>query len=133
DLLDGGVDESVAARILSAEIRPAELSEPLAAWREARDTIASNFADERRDELKNDLMTTVDDARQLLDLLAETVGDIEEWLDYAETRRRLSELGLSEHLEFCESEWVERELVPKIVERAVLERWADCVLASDGG
>jgi hypothetical protein len=131
DLLEGGVDDSAAARILSTEIVPAELSGPLGAWREARDQIASNFADQRGDEVKKDLMTTVRDTRELLDLLAQTVGDIEEWFDFAAARRGLNELGVGESLDFCEAQRVEGAAVTRVIERAVLERWADAILQSD--
>ena len=46
-------------------------------------------------------------------------------------RSRLLELGVVEPLEFCESRSLDAELVPHVVERAVLERWADEVMASD--
>ncbi len=40
-------------------------------------------------------------------------------------------LGVEEPLEFCEIKAIEAELIPAVVERAVLERWADCVIEAD--
>jgi hypothetical protein len=133
ELLDWTVDEEAAARIQSSRIPPEELGEPLARWKTARVAIAANFDERRGDEVQSDLMTTVEDARALLTDLGETVGDIEEWFDYSRERERLEELGVAEPLEFCESERVPRGELPSLIERAVLERWADAVIERDQG
>ena len=130
-LVDSEIDDAVAGRLLSVQIPATELSEPLAAWLSARDGICANFASGKREELQKDFMTTVDDARDLLRLLRDTLPDIEEWFEYAETRVRLISLGVQEPLEFCESKALDAELIPAVIERAVLERWADCVIDAD--
>lgn len=132
-LVDAAIEDDVAARLLSLQIPTTELSEPLANWLRARDTICANFEEGKREELQQDFMTTVDDARHLLHLLRETLPDVDEWFEYAESRARLVGLGVQEPLEFCESKAIEAELVPSIVERSVLERWADCVIGADKG
>jgi REase_MTES_1575/Protein of unknown function (DUF4011)/Protein of unknown function (DUF3320)/AAA domain len=133
ELLDWSIDDETALRLETARLSPTELGEPLAAWKGARDTIASNFIESRREEVRRDLMTTVDDARQLLAELAESVGDIQEWFDYAHARERLVELGVREPVESCESEHVPRADLPRVIERAVLERWADAIIELDKG
>jgi hypothetical protein len=130
-LLGSAIDESVAARLLSADIPSGELSELLTGWLSARDAICSHFAAGRREELKQDFMTTVDDAHDLLSLLRETLADIEEWFEYAEARDQLIALGAQEPLEFCESQAVDAKSVLPVIERALLERWADSVIEGD--
>ena len=130
-LVESPIEDDVAERLLSVRIPVADLSVPLKDWLTARDKICSNFADGRREELQQDFMTTVEDARELLGLLRSTLPDIEEWFDYAEARTRLVELGVREPLEFCEDKGLGAELVSAVIERAVLERWADCVIAAD--
>jgi hypothetical protein len=130
-LVDSEIDEEVAARLLSSAIPPSELDEPLSQWVVTRDAICGNFASGRREELQQDFMTTVDDAQDLLGALRETLADIEEWFEYSESRSRLLDLGVAEPLEFCESRSLDAQLVPHVVERAVLERWADEIMASD--
>ena len=130
-LVDSEIDDDVAGRLVSAQIPAAELSEPLTNWLGARDAICGNFASGKREELQQDFMTTVDDARDLLHLLRDTLPDIDEWFEYSEARSRLITLGVQEPLEFCESQALDAELVPAVLERAVLERWADSVIEAD--
>jgi hypothetical protein len=122
------IDEESAERLLSVAIPPAELRETLTAWTAARDRISANFAVDRREEIREDLATTVHDVRELLDLLARTLADIDEWLDYSASRTQLVSLGLEEPVEFCESHRLEADSVAPVIERGVLERWADCVV-----
>jgi hypothetical protein len=130
-LMGSEIDDDVASRLLSSSIPPSELDEPLSEWVTARDAICGNFATGRREELQQDFMTTVDDAQDLLRALRETLADIEEWFEYSDSRSRLVEQGVAEPLEFCESRALDAQAVPDVVERSVLERWADEVMASD--
>lgn len=131
DLIGRELDEEAVRRLLSSAIDPSELAEPLDTWTTARDAVASNFADDRKREIQHDLMTTPDDARALLAELALTVGDIEEWFEYAGARETMVELGLAPTVEFCETERVDRDRLAEVVERAVLEAWADDVIEQD--
>lgn len=130
-LVGSEIDDDVASRLLSSSIPPSELDEPLAEWAAARDAICGNFAPGRREELQQDFMTTVDDARELLRALRETLADILEWFEYSDSRARLIEQGVKEPLEFCEARALDAQAVPDVIERAVLERWADEVMALD--
>jgi hypothetical protein len=130
-LVDSEIDEGVAVQLLSARIPPTEVGEPLSSWATARDALCCNFADGKRGELQQDFMTTFEDARDLLVLLRETLPDIEEWFEYSDARSQLIDLGAREPLEFCEEEALDAETIPDVIERAVLERWADEVMASD--
>lgn len=130
-LLDWNVDEEAATRMQSSRIAPDELGDSLSRWKAARSAIASNFEESRGREIESDLMTTVEDAQALLVDLGQTVGDTEEWFDYSRERERLKELGIGEPLEFCESERVPRSELPSLIERAVLERWADAIIELD--
>jgi hypothetical protein len=130
-LLDWDVDGDVARRLLAADIPPEDLAQCLARWKKARTTLAGNFDERRANEIQADLMTTVDEARDLLAALGATVGDIEEWFEYSRDRERLESLGVAEPLYFCERERVPRAEVAPLIERAVLERWADDVIEAD--
>lgn len=131
DLLGRGIDEEAAQRLTSSALEPDELARLLDTWTTARDAVASNFADGRKQEIQRDLMTTPDDAHALLGDLATSVGDIEEWFEYAGARARMVDLGLEPTIAFCESERVPRDKLAEVVERAVLEAWADDVIEQD--
>jgi very-short-patch-repair endonuclease len=131
ELLEWDIDEDVASRLQSTDIPPDDLTDCLTRWKKARATIAANFDARRADEIQADLMTTVDEARELLSELGATVGDIEEWFEYSRERARLEELGVGEPVRFCERERVLRDEVAPLIERAVLERWADDVIEAD--
>ncbi len=130
-LLEWEIDEEAARRLQSTDISPDELADALARWKKAGATIAANFDERRADEIQADLMTTVREARDLLAGLGATVGDIEEWLEYCRERARLERLGVAEPVQFCVRERVPRDEVCPLIERAVLERWADDVIESD--
>jgi very-short-patch-repair endonuclease len=130
-LLGERVGEEVARSVLSARIPARELAEALAGWLSKRDLICTNFEPARRPEVREDLMTTVGDARELLGLLRDTVPDIEVWFDYTSAREELVALGVEEPIEFCESQVLDAKAVPLVVERAMLERWADCIIKGD--
>jgi very-short-patch-repair endonuclease len=125
------ISPAAAQRIQTLELRWAEVDDAFATWGKGRDAVLAHFHRSRRDELQSDLETTFDDADELLALLAETVGDIDEWVDHQNARTRLEGLHLGEVVEFCVSERVSAEALPRIMERACLERWADTAIAGE--
>ena len=130
-LLGGPATTSAAERLTSIQLNWSELDTALNHWHRSRDVIVANFLDSRAVEVRSDLNTTFVDASDLLDHLARTIGDIDEWVEHRSTRERLDELNVGGVIDFCESARVAARDVPEVVERACLERWADIVIEED--
>ena len=132
-LLGGPATTSAAERLTSIRLNWSELDTALNYWHRSRDVIVANFLDSRAVEVRSDLNTTFADVSDLLNHLARTIGDIDEWVEYRSTRERLDELNVGGVIDFCESARVAARDVPEVVERACLERWADVVIEEDNG
>ena len=130
-LLGGPATTSAAERLTSIWLNWSELDTALNHWHRSRDVIVASFLDSRAVEVRSDLNTTFVDASDLLNHLARTIGDIDEWVEYQSTRERLDELNVGGVIDFCESARVAARDVPEVVERACLERWADVVIEED--
>jgi very-short-patch-repair endonuclease len=129
--LGGPVHRLVAEELLRTPVRSAEVREHLIVWMKAATRVTEEFTDRRAQEIHEVLTQRFDDAEVLLDELSRTVGDVEEWSAHTAAWSALEQAGLRPVLEFCAERWVDGDLVPKIVERALLEAWADDVLNSD--
>jgi hypothetical protein len=130
--LSGGVlSSSAAERAQTVELHSAELDSALAGWCRSRDLVLGHFADWRASALREELDSHFSDAADLLTVLQETVGDIEEWMEYRGARERLEELGVADVASFCEAHRVPADAVPEVVERACLESWVDSILRTD--
>ncbi len=125
------ISSGAAQRVRTLELNWSELDDALADWYRTRDVVLDNFVQERCDELRSDLDTTFADAKQLLAALNETLGDIDEWVEHQSAREELRNLNAAEVIGFCTSNRVASDDVPRIVERACLERWADAVIDED--
>src|SRR5260370_24010237 len=132
-LLGGPATTSAAERLTSIWLNWSELDTELNHWHRSRDVIVASFLDSRAVEVRSDLNTTCAAVSDLLNHLARTIGDIDEWVEYRSTRERLDELNVGGVIDFCESTRVAARDVPKVVERACLERWADVVIETDRG
>lgn len=93
--------------------------------------IADLFFQPWRDQLTDDFRVSLDDGRALLAELAKTIGDIDEWCRYADARQELLDNGLAPVVEFLEEQRVNAADVGEVVERSILERWTDAVIAGD--
>jgi len=129
--LGGPVHRRVAEALLGTTATPDELRNALTSWHKATARITSEFTDRRASEVATELQGNYDDIVSLLDELARTVGDIDEWASYADSRSRLEHAGLQSVIAFCAERKVDASLVRPVVERALLEAWADDVLDSD--
>lgn len=132
-LLGGPATTSAAERLTSIWLNWSELDTALNHWHRSRDVIVASFLDFRAVEVRSDLNTTFADVSDLLNHLARTIGDIDEWVEYRSTRERLDVLNVGGVIDFCESARVAARHVPDVVERACLERWADVVIVEDKG
>jgi very-short-patch-repair endonuclease len=130
-LLGGPASTSAAERLTSIRLDWSELDTTLDRWHQSREIVVASFFDSRAAEVRSDLNTTFADVVDLLNHLARTIGDIDEWVEYQSARERLNELKMGEVIGFCESTRVGAGDVPGVVERACLERWADVVIEED--
>jgi very-short-patch-repair endonuclease len=130
--INGGPLTSLAAeRTQTADVRSADLDQALIGWFAARDHVLAYFTEGRASVLRAELDSHFSDVTELLEALKETVGDIEEWLEYCRARERLAELGVSDVASFCETHRIPAEHLTDVVERACLEGWLDDVLRTD--
>ena len=99
-------------------------------WRRAREALLEAFDVARRTDLSAEL-DDFDDARDLITALSEDTGGKDEWLAYQSCRVALGVRGLYAAVAFCISERVPPWQVPKVIERAVLQEWAERELRTD--
>lgn len=132
-LLGGPVTPASAERLASVDLNWRDLDGALDGWHRARDIVVGNFIDQRAVEVRSDLGTTFEDVREFLDHLANTIGDIDVWVEFQRARELLAALKVGGVVDFCESGRAAASEVPEIVERACLERWADAVIEEDRG
>jgi len=66
-----------------------------------------------------------DDARDLITALREDTGGKDEWHVYQASRAALAAHGLDVAVDFCISERVPAGQVPRVIERTLLQEWAE--------
>jgi len=106
------------------------LENAAAAWRSARDSLLAAFDAGRRDALRADLDDYADADDFLRTLRQDTAGQ-DEWHAYQRARAALAGFGLADAVAYCVAQRVPAEQVPSVVERALLQGWAEQVLQSD--
>ena len=111
-------------------IQTAYLEQAAEAWSLARDALLEAFNAERQREMTGEL-DDYDDARDLIEALREDTGGQDEWRVYQSCRSALAAHGLDVAIEFCIAEGVPPQQVAQILERALLQEWADHHLATD--
>lgn len=131
DACGGAIKPRHAASLLATSARSTDLTGLLQRWDKSKEELLEVFADHRRVELASDLDVSFDDAEVLLADLGSTLGDIEIWSLYATALDSLGEVGLHAVTQYCVETKVAADEVAGIVERAVLEAWADSVIADD--
>jgi very-short-patch-repair endonuclease len=121
--------DAQAKAATAARMTP-NLDKAAATWLTARNSLLAAFAPDRHASLTADL----DDYREADDLLRtlrrDTAGQ-DEWHAYRSARSALEARGLGDVAAFCERQRVPEEQVPAIVERALLQGWAEYVLGED--
>jgi hypothetical protein len=100
------------------------------AWQEACRTLLAAFSPHRRQELAAELddYQTGDD---LLEAMFNDVSGQDEWHAYQAAQASLAAHGMGAAIEFCVAERIEPEQVPRVIERALLQEWADYQLRTD--
>lgn len=125
------LSEELAQTIVTTGWKPDALEERLALWEKSERALLSHFSPSRAAELAADLEVSFDEGGALLVDLDATRGDIEEWFAYADATRRLCSEGLEEAVSFCVRRKLPGDSLADVVERTVLEAWAEAVIATD--
>ena len=100
------------------------------AWRQAKEAVLTAFSPERRAELDAEL----DDhtgAAGLITVMFDDTGGREEWHAYQAARASLAVHGLDVATDFCVAEQVEPAQVPQVIEKALLQEWAEHHIRTD--
>jgi hypothetical protein len=100
------------------------------AWQRAREALLEAFDVGRRPDLAAEL-DDFDDARDLIAALREDTGGKDEWHVYQACRAALAAHGLDVAIDFCILECVPSRQVPQVIERALLQEWAEHHLRTD--
>lgn len=132
DLCGGPLPAKTAEAIRQSGLTPDELGERMGRWDKAERMLLDAFSPSRAADIAADLEVSFDDGVALLEELAATRGDIEEWGTHAEATRTLEEDGLVEVVRFCVERRLPGDQVAGVVERALLEAWSDAVVSRDG-
>jgi hypothetical protein len=126
-----------AAALTPAHLKAAESAVPTArlpaaaeAWRQARDALMAAFNPERQAELVTEL-DDYDGAAGLITTMFDDTRGRDEWHAYQSARASLAAHGLGAAIDFCIAEQVEPAQVPQVIERALLQEWAEYHLRID--
>lgn len=125
------VHPQIADAILATSYTSADLRSHVSEWDKARTRVTNQFTATYAAAISTDLDQSFDDAQELVRELGSTIDDIGEWAAYAKATQRLAERGLEPVISFCIDQRVAGDQVRPIVERALLEAWADDVMASE--
>ena len=100
------------------------------AWRQARDALMAAFDADRRADLVTEL-DDYDDTADLLTVMFDDTGGRDEWHTYQAARASLAAHGLDVAVDFCIAEHVDPAQVPQVIERALLQEWAEHHIRTD--
>jgi hypothetical protein len=131
ELLQGPVDTRTAEQLLTNDLSPEPVRDALIAWEKKRDAVSEDFLETRQDEIELDLSSAFGEAKQLLHDLHESLSDIDEWSRFTSLRTELAEAGLQAAVDYCAEHRVVAEDFAEVIERCILERWADEVMRVD--
>lgn len=106
------------------------LGKAAAAWQSACDSLLAAFGPERRSSLIVDLDDYAE-ADDLIQALRQDTAGQDEWHAYQRARTTLGARGMGRAVAFCIGQRVPAEQVPPIIERALLQGWAEDVLRCD--
>lgn len=106
------------------------LADAADAWQTARSSLLESFDGDRRSTMAAELDDYAD-AEGLIRELSEDPGGQDEWHAYRRARTLLESEGLSAAISFCISERIPASQVPDVIERALLQEWAEHVIKTD--
>ena len=131
-MISGGSGPLTPAHLDAAESAvPADrLAKAADAWHEACAALLAAFSPHRRRELAAEL----DDYQggdELLEVMFNDTSGRDEWHAYQAARAFLAARGMDAAVDFCIAERVEPAQVPQVIERALLQEWAEYQLRTD--
>jgi uncharacterized protein DUF4011/AAA domain-containing protein len=131
-MISGGPGPLTPAHLAAAEsaVPTDRLAKAADAWQEACGTLLAAFSPHRRQELAAEL----DDYQTGDDLLESMFNDVSgqgEWHAYQAAHAFLAAHGMGAAIDFCVTTRIEPARVPQVIERALLQEWADCQLRAD--
>src|SRR5260370_17275848 len=115
--------------LMSTDTPPDELHEAIGTWEKQLDQVVSHFRPTRQSELLDELEVDYEEGLNLLVDMANSAGDVDEWLAYVRWREHLAEGGLEAAVRSCVERRVAREDLPAILERRVLHRRTATLIA----
>jgi REase_MTES_1575/AAA domain/Protein of unknown function (DUF3320) len=131
-MITGGPGPLSSAQLKAARgaIPTGHLADAAITWSKARDGLLAGFSENRRPDLAAEL-DDYDDGAELITALLSDTGGRDEWHAYQSARAALAAHGLDAAVGFCITERVEPERIPRVIERAVLQEWAEHHLRTD--
>ena len=123
--------ETAAVELIQLPAQAALMADQLRDVHKAWSEIAEMFQLPYRDRLDADFLVSIADGRALIDELESTIGDIDEWDRHTRARNELVGANLENAIRFAETSDVRRDDVLGVIERSVLERWSDEIIAAD--
>jgi len=132
-----GLQGPAARRFLlldpTEEVEPfrKRLRDLLRVWADGRGAAVDAFAEKAKDDVRHELDSSFRAAAAYLDILRHNLAQIAIWQDFARAKRDLDNAGLSPVVAYCESQIINRKELVAVIERSILERWADIVLKDD--
>jgi hypothetical protein len=125
-MITGGPGPLSPAHLKAAEsaVPTAGLAEAAAAWQRACAALAGAFEPERRQDLAAELDDYEGGTAALEAMFNDTAGR-QVWHTYQATRATLAAHGLAGVTDFCAAQQVPAARVAQVIERAVLESWAE--------
>ncbi|MDR0342633.1 MAG: DUF4011 domain-containing protein, partial [Nocardiopsaceae bacterium] len=131
-MITGGPGPLTPAHLSAAESAVATdgLAAAVDAWDEARTALLAAFSPDRRGELAAELDDYQAGDRLLETMFNDTTGR-DEWHAYQAAHASLAAHGLAAAVESCLTERVEPAQIPQVIERALLQEWAEHQLRND--
>jgi Protein of unknown function (DUF4011)/AAA domain len=131
-MLSGGPGPLIPVHLDAVEsaVPTDRLAKAADAWQEACRTLLAAFSPHRRQELAAEL----DDYQigdELLETMFNDVSGQDEWHAYQAAQAWMAAHGMGAAVDFCVAERIEPGQVPQVIERALLQEWADCQLRTD--
>jgi very-short-patch-repair endonuclease len=133
ELVAGNVDSPLTdPQVKALEIAHATpaLAAAAATWQAVRSSLLEAFGPERRDTMSAEL-DDYEDAEDLIKSLRDDSAGQDEWHTYRKARSLLESRGLSAAVAFCVTDRVPAQLVTDVIERALLQEWAEHVIRTD--
>ncbi len=131
-MITGGSGPLTLAHLKAAEsaVPTDRLAKAADAWREACAALLAAFSPDHRRELAAELD---DYARgdELLEVMFNDISGRDEWHAYQAARASLAAHGMDAVVDFCIAERAEPAQVPQVIERALLQDWAEYQVRTD--